>query len=148
MKRTCGNCIHWEPSKPEPRPCKECHRGNDDESRLRKNFFPRGIECPVCRDSMRKQKGQDVFMCDFCGSEVWPLLNKVDEKNVIKDEFEKTLPCDRNAEFSKSVMHVGSKVSSSKSSKGSKKQISNKKSTTAIYRELAAQPNKNIKKNG
>lgn len=148
MKRTCGNCIHWNPAEKESLACKKCYSNNDTESRLRKNFFPREVDCPVCRDSMRKQKGQDVFMCDFCGSEVWPLLNKVDEKNVIKDEFEKTLPCDRNAEFSKSVMHVGSKVSSSKSSKGNKKQASNKKSTTAIYKELVAQPNKKIQKNG
>lgn len=30
MKRMCGNCQHWDPSKPEPVICKKCSKCDED----------------------------------------------------------------------------------------------------------------------
>lgn len=89
----------------------------------------------MCGESMIRK--DFLFMCDMCGTEVYPFYNSVDEKTVIKEEFQKSLPCERNQELSRGTIAVHSKATGGSKSKGkSKKSLMNKKTTTQLYKEL------------
>lgn len=147
MKRICGNCLYWIPTKPEPKICKQCGGREDnrviEDAIARRNFIPREMKCGVCEEVMIYNKRLMVFSCQCCGTDTFPHFNKVDDSKVIREEFEKELPCERNTKLSKGMIHVKSKASGSKSGKGrSKKQLMQKPSTTALYKALASKPNK------
>jgi primosomal protein N' len=95
----------------------------------------------MCGAGMVYNKRDAFLRCPDCGSEFWPFVGGGTTKDVVREEFEKDLPCARTKDVGRGMHHVKSKKSSSKSSSGRKPE-SKKKSTTAIYKELASQPNK------
>lgn len=142
MKRICGNCMYWNPNRPEPKKCKGC--GN---SGGRPNFLPRDMECAMCGAGMIYHK-YEFLSCPDCGSQFWPFVDGGTTKDMVREEFEKSLPCERNQGISGDVIHVKSKSSGSKSSKGrSKKAAMSKPSTAQIYNELAASSTPAVKAN-
>lgn len=132
LKKMCGNCIYWSPTKNEHAKCKGC--GTSVE---RKNFMPRDMKCPFCDCPMIHHKRDSFLRCSDCGTEIWPFLNGGTTKEVIREEFEKNLPCSRNTEVSSVMMRTKGPGSNSKSKGSSKKGLMNKKTTTQIYKELA-----------
>jgi hypothetical protein len=135
LKRNCGNCIYWSPNKKDHAKCKGC--GTDSKSTERPNFMPRDMECPFCDCAMIYNK-RDLFLrCGDCGTEIWPFLHGGTTKQVVREEFEKNLPCSRNTTVSSVIMHTKGIKSSSKSKGSNKKALMQKKSTTQLYKELA-----------
>lgn len=144
MQRRCGNCIYWSPNHKEHERCHQCGEG-------RVNFVPRDMKCPVpsCQSGMIYYKKDAYLACPNCGTEIWPFVMEKSDKLVIRQEFEKTLPCDRSPEVGFETMHIkAKKTGGGKSSKARTKneQLLNKKSTTQIYKELAASKNKIIER--
>lgn len=137
LKRLCGNCIFWSPNHKEHDMCKKC---ND----FRNNFVPRDMKCPVpsCGAGMLYYKGAAFLRCPDCGTEIKPFAHQVDERAAIREEFEKRLPCDRSPELSNGSIAVHSKLNGGSKNSRKKKQPAKKKSTTQLYKELAAAPNK------
>lgn len=135
LKRICGNCVFWSPDKPMHAKCKAC----DD---MRENFMPRDMNCPMCDAGMIYNKRDVYLRCPDCGSQFWPFVDGGTVKDMVREEFEKNLPCKRNEDISKGNMRVKSKVASGSKSSKKKKTAAKKKSTTQIYQELAGQPNK------
>ena len=133
LKRICANCVYWNSNmKQEPTICKAC--GDHGE---RKNFLPRDMKCPMCDAGMIYNKRDAFLRCPECGSEFWPFVNGGTAKDCVREYFEKQLPCARTKDVGRGMHHVKSKSSGSKS--GSvKKPASKKKSTTALYKELAS----------
>lgn len=138
LQKMCGNCIYFSPNHKEHMKCKACYKES-----ARVNFVPRNIKCPVpsCGAGMIYYKTDAYLECPECGTQIWPFVMEKSDKDTIRQEFEKTLPCDRSKELTQgTLVTVHSKVKGgSKSSKGSKKdQLMAKKSTTQLYKELAA----------
>jgi len=135
MQRKCGNCIYWSPKHPEHGKCKECGDG-------RVNFVPRDMKCPVpsCQAGMIYYTKDAYLACPDCGTEIWPFVSDISDKKVIREEFEKNLPCERSPEKSAGIIHVKSKTASGSRSKArAKKGAEKKKSTTQLYKELASE---------
>lgn len=133
LQRICGNCVYWTTNmKQEPAICKKCGNYGD-----RKNFIPRDMKCPMCDASMIYNKRDAFLRCPDCGSEFWPFVDGGTTKDCVREEFEQNLPCARTKDIGRGMHHVKSKSSGSKSS-SVKKTVSKKKSTTALYKELAA----------
>jgi hypothetical protein len=86
---------------------------------------------------------KDAYLCcPDCGTEIWPFNSEQSDSKTIRQEFEKKLPCDRNPDKTHGTMvKAHSKVCGSSKSKSGRKPAK-KKSTTQIYKELAATPNK------
>jgi hypothetical protein len=82
--------------------------------------------------------------CPDCGTKVEPFADPPSDGDAIREEFEKQLPCQRNEDLPKGVIHRKGGKGGSKSSKGSgdKKQKMSKKSTKQMHDVLAAQKNK------
>ncbi len=137
LVKICGNCIYWSPNHAEHKKCKEC-------GDYRNNFVPRDMKCPVpsCQSSMIYYKKDAYLECPDCGTLVQPFFMEKSDKSVIRQEFEKQLPCDRNKDTTHgTLVTVHSKLNGGSKSKGSKKPAK-KKSTTQIHNELAASGNK------
>jgi hypothetical protein len=142
IKRVCGNCWYWNPNKPETAICKKC--GETANNTSRKYFFPREMVCQVCDEPMVGHCKEKFFNCEYCGTETHPFFKNTNDQKAIRQEFEKQLPCERSKDVSKGMIHVKSRVNGGSKSKssGNKKQLLQKPSTTAKYKELASSPNK------
>jgi hypothetical protein len=141
IKRICGNCWHWNPTKTESDTCKECNGKSGDTSR--KRFYPRELTCPVCDEKMIMYKFE-YAKCPDCGTKVKPFADPPSDGDAIREEFEKQLPCQRNEDLTRgTLISAKSQVKSGSKSKGSsKKQLMQKKSTSQLYNELAGSTNK------
>jgi|GEM_PF-3625952 len=131
-RRSCGGCIFWSTNHKEHERCKKCGDG-------RNNFVPRDMQCPVpsCQAGMIYYKQTAHLECPDCGTWVSPFATEISDSKVIRQEFEKNLPCDRNKDVSSIVMHTKGIKSSSKSKGSSKQGLMQKKSTAQIYKDLA-----------
>lgn len=137
LNRMCGNCIYWSPNHKEHDNCKKC-------GDYRNNFVPRDMKCPVpsCQAGMIYYSKDAYLECPDCGTQMWPFVMEKSEKATIRQEFEKGLPCSRNREQTYgTLVTVHSKLNSGSKNSRKKKQPAKKKSTTEIYKELAASKN-------
>lgn len=136
LKQICGNCIFWSTNHKEHSKCKAC-------GDTRNYFVSRDMTCPVCKSGMIYYKKDAYLCCPDCGTEIWPFNTEISDSEMIRQEFEKQLPCDRSHEFGNGLITVHSKLNGGSKSKGkSKKAAMQKKTTTQLYKELAAIPNK------
>jgi primosomal protein N' len=99
------------------------------------------MECAMCGAAMIYHK-YEFLRCPDCGSQFWPFVDGGTVKDMVREEFEKNLPCTRNSLTSKGAMNVKSKNMGGSKSKSAKKQPSKKKSTAQLYQDLSGQPNK------
>lgn len=140
LERHCGNCVFWDKDMPEPGICKKCGGGcSENTQKRRRYFYPVKMDCGICGSEMIFNRSKKFYWCDICGNESWPYTNEPRDEDTIRQEFEKTLPCDRSPERSSGTMKVSSKLnggSKTKSNK-SKKQLLQKPSTTQLYNGLS-----------
>lgn len=132
LKRNCGNCIYWSPSHREHKRCSLC-------GEHRNNFVPRDIQCPVpsCQAGMIYYAKDAYLECPDCGTQIWPFAMEKSDTSVIRQEFEKGLPCDRNHDQTHgTLVTVHSKLNGGSKNSRRKKQPTKKKSTTQLYKEL------------
>jgi len=131
LRRSCGNCINWSTNHTEHKRCKTCSEG-------RINFVTRDMQCvvPSCQAGMIYYAKDAYLECPDCGTQIWPFAMEKSDKIIIRQEFEKHLPCDRNKGMSSVVMHTQGVKSSSKSKASSKKGAMQKKPTSQLYKEL------------
>ncbi len=115
--------------------CRSCSK--DSKCTERKNFMPRNMQCPFCDCGMVYNKRDSFLSCTYCGTEIFPFINDQTVEQVVREEFEKNLPCARNTDVSSVMMATKGPKSSSKSKGASKKGLMQKKSTTQIYKDLA-----------
>jgi ribosomal protein S27E len=136
LKRNCGNCIYWHPTKKDHVKCRGCCA--NAASTERPNFMPRNTECPYCEAPMIYDANKIWLSCKDCGTEIAPFANAKTTVELVREEFEKNFPCARNSEVSSvTALSIKGVKSSSKSKGSSKKGLMQKKSTTQIYKELA-----------